>query len=63
VLGALQGRQKTAENILQNVGREEPSMDGVDEVETETAAVADGNSKKADTATETDGDQSSLGDF
>ncbi|MFW5978459.1 MAG: HTH domain-containing protein, partial [Halohasta sp.] len=67
VLGALRGRRKTAETILENVGREDPSLADVEAVETETSAVArenggaDGFGSARDG--ETDGDQSSLGDF
>ena len=63
VLGALRGREKTAAKILQNVGREDPSMEDVDAVETETAAVASGRRNKTDTDDNTDDGQSSLGDF
>ncbi|MFO7832597.1 MAG: ATP-dependent DNA helicase, partial [Halohasta sp.] len=62
VLGALRGRQKTAETILENVGREDPSLENVEAVETETAAVARGGGE-AESDDGTDGDQSSLGDF
>ncbi|WP_318567766.1 ATP-dependent DNA helicase [Salinigranum marinum] len=62
VLGALRGRRKTAETILENVGRQEPSMDAVDADESVTAETA--------SATRDDGrgdaggsDQASLGDF
>jgi Superfamily II helicase len=78
VLGALRGREKTAETILENVGRQEPSMDGVSAAETATAAVAendgdsagDGDRSDDTTSSDTDrpadsdtDDQSSLGDF
>ena len=63
VLGALRGREKTAAKILQNVGREDPSMEDVDAVETETAAVASGRRNETDTDDNTDDGQSSLGDF
>jgi helicase len=62
ILGALRGREKTTETILENVGREDPSLDGVDAVETETAAVA-GENTETDSGDEHSGDQSSLGDF
>jgi len=76
-LGALRGRKKTAETILQNVGRQEPSMDGVSAAETPTAAVAESGGDSAadgDTDDNSDSDtdrpadsdtddQSSLGDF
>jgi helicase len=51
VLGALRGRERTAERILENAGRRDPSMDDVrvDEADAEPARDADG--------------QASLGDF
>jgi helicase len=53
VLGALRGRRKTAENVLENAGRRDPEMDDVTEDESvATAAGEDGS----------DG-QASLGDF
>jgi helicase len=58
VLAALRGREKTAENILENAGHRDPSMDGVDpddEVTVETDTE--------DTAEATAQDQSNLGDF
>ncbi|GAB7094415.1 ATP-dependent DNA helicase [Halolamina litorea] len=51
ILGALRG-EKTAETVLENVGREDPSMEGV---------VADGDAKRA--GREEAGGQASLGDF
>ncbi|NKE34654.1 ATP-dependent DNA helicase [Natronococcus sp. JC468] len=66
VLGALKGK-KTAENILENVGREEPSMDGV---EADASAAATDSSDGDDTvepeataAADDEESQSSLGDF
>jgi helicase len=67
VLGALKG-EKTAENILENVGREDPSMDDVEADASATAATGssggDGTAE-TETAATTDEDenQSSLGDF
>jgi helicase len=55
VLSALRGK-KTAENVLENVGREDPSMDGVSADAATSRAV-----READ-ADESDG-QASLGDF
>ncbi len=63
VLAALRGRRKTAENVLENAGHRDPSMEGVepaadvsvdldDEADTDTNAEAAANE-----------DQSSLGDF
>jgi helicase len=59
VLGALRGRRKTAESVLENAGRPDPSMDGI-----EPAGDADADGAVA--AGGADGeeeDQSSLGDF
>ncbi|RJX42300.1 ski2-type helicase [Halonotius aquaticus] len=71
VLGALRGREKTAETILENVGRQDPSMDDVNAAETATAAVAtgddgaggDSSSDTVRTTGDDSDDQSSLGDF
>ncbi len=61
VLGALRGRRKTAETILENAGHPDPSVDGVEPkagmVPTKEAGTVD-----TDTSDE-DGDQSSLGEF
>ena len=58
VLGALRGREKTAERILEHAGRTDPSMDEV---------TADAAASAAATAGSSGGDggdgQSSLGDF
>ncbi|WP_440766450.1 ATP-dependent DNA helicase [Natronorubrum sp. DTA7] len=67
VLGALKGK-KTAENILENAGREDPSMEGVEPVggaaNTGAAGSSAGGGADEETATEAaDDDQSSLGDF
>jgi helicase len=54
VLGAVRGRRKTAETILENVGRKDPDLTGVE---------ADGDAT-ADVASADDGSgQQSLGDF
>ena len=58
VLAALRGREKTAENILENAGHRNPSMDAVDADE-ETAAQA----READATDDTADDQANLGDF
>ncbi|MFB6127811.1 MAG: ATP-dependent DNA helicase [Halolamina sp.] len=72
VLGALRGRRKTAETILENVGRRDPSMDGVSEDDATATAAGDGDDREAGRRSRaTDGgdgdgdeaDQSSLGDF
>lgn len=60
VLGALRGRRKTAESILENVGRKDPDLTGVE-------ADGDAGPDDADAASSADGDdgsgQQSLGDF
>ncbi|ELZ38480.1 ATP-dependent DNA helicase [Halorubrum tebenquichense] len=58
VLGALRGRERTAERILENAGREDPSIDGVDPDSSASAAATAG----ADADGDGDG-QASLGDF
>jgi helicase len=74
VLGALRGRRKTAENVLENAGREDPSMEDVDEAEGEVVASTDGGGAderdgRDETADESaanesdDSGQASLGDF
>ncbi|AFO55675.1 ATP-dependent DNA helicase [Natrinema sp. J7-2] len=71
ILAALKG-QKTAENILENAGREDPSMDGVEprsdgasDGDGNAAANASGDRTAADATetTDTDNSQASLGDF
>ncbi|QLH76002.1 ATP-dependent DNA helicase [Halosimplex rubrum] len=67
VLGALRGRERTAETVLENAGHRDPSMDGVDP--DDSARPDDGGSGAGGgdggTGTEPDDeeDQSSLGDF
>ncbi|OYR96175.1 ski2-type helicase, partial [Halorubrum sp. E3] len=58
VLGALRGRERTAERVLENAGREDPSLDGVDPDRSASAAATAG----ADADGDGDG-QASLGDF
>ena len=59
VLGALRGRERTAERILENAGRENPSMDGVRADSSASAAATAGSDPDGD-----DGEgQASLGDF
>ncbi|MGZ0747043.1 ATP-dependent DNA helicase [Haloparvum sp. AD34] len=58
VLGALRGREKTAETILENAGREDPSLDDV-RADSSASAAATAGAASGD-----DGDgQASLGDF
>ncbi|WP_436925916.1 ATP-dependent DNA helicase [Halosimplex amylolyticum] len=67
VLGALRGRERTAETVLENAGHRDPSMDGVDP---DATARPDENDDGASSGHGADGaepddeeDQSSLGDF
>jgi helicase len=73
VLGALRGREKTAERILENAGRRDPSMDGVDAEGDGDAGDGDGTGadsaaqpnrapETADDPADSD-EQASLGDF
>jgi len=64
VLAALRGRRKTAENVLENAGHRNPSMEGVEpapdvSVDVDDGSGTDDGSDEAETAE----DQSSLGDF
>jgi replicative superfamily II helicase/intein/homing endonuclease len=75
VLGALRGRRRTAETVLENVGHRDPSMEGVDPDEDarpdDPGGVTgrDAGTSGGDGTSTTDGgpgeseDQSSLGDF
>ncbi|MBX0295857.1 ATP-dependent DNA helicase [Haloarcula nitratireducens] len=61
VLAALRGRRKTAENVLENAGHRDPSMEGVEpdpDVEVDATDPRDGAEDD-----DTSEDQSSLGDF
>ncbi|WP_336336116.1 ATP-dependent DNA helicase [Haloarcula brevis] len=62
VLAALRGRRKTAENVLENAGHRDPSMEGVEPAQDVSVDLDDG---ETDTNGDTtaDDDQSSLGDF
>jgi helicase len=65
VLGALRGRRKTAESVLENAGHQHPSMEGVDADESarpaEAPAVEDGEG--GDGRTTDEEDQATFGDF
>ena len=67
VLAALQGRRRTAERVLENAGRPDPSMDGVDEDEADEGGSAPehGFTRASSDEANADADdgQSSLGDF
>ncbi|OLZ42351.1 ski2-like helicase [Natrinema saccharevitans] len=68
VLSVLKG-EKTAETVLENAGREDPSMDGVEPAspgagdDENGAAAADDTPNEETAATDTDDSQASLGDF
>ncbi|WP_128476971.1 ATP-dependent DNA helicase [Halorussus pelagicus] len=63
ILGALRGRRKTTETILENVGRKDPGLEGVEA----DGEVGDGDAAEAGSATSAtergDDGQQSLGDF
>ena len=59
VLGALRGREKTAENVLRAVGRQDPSMDGVESDAAASAAATAGSDGDAGE----EGGQATFGDF
>jgi helicase len=67
VLGALRGRRKTAESVLENAGHREPSMEGVspDEAAQPDTEPVGREVDAAERASEADAseDQASLGDF
>jgi helicase len=66
VLGALRGRRRTAERILENAGRQDPSMDDVraDEQTTPDDDEGDTDARPASRTEGADDDQqASLGDF
>ena len=62
VLRALDGRRATAETILKNAGREDPSMADIEAPEGGSDGATDTPSADAP-GSETGDDQASLGDF
>jgi helicase len=60
VLGALRGRERTAERVLENAGRQDPSMEGVHAAETADEGANDGARPSSAAG---DDQQASLGDF
>ncbi|GAB6861013.1 ATP-dependent DNA helicase [Haloplanus litoreus] len=64
VLGALRGRERTAERILENAGRQDPSMDDVSAAETAVDDGDDGGKGETGRSGGAGADQqASLGDF
>ncbi|WP_256391426.1 ATP-dependent DNA helicase [Natronoarchaeum rubrum] len=71
VLGALRGRRKTAETVLENAGRQDPSLEGVSADQSAKAAATSPSGNEGDSASDgkesddarADADQASLGDF
>ena len=63
VLGALRGREKTAENVLEAAGHRDPDLDGVTPDATAAPETAPGDDDRGGAATGTGDDQSNLGDF
>ncbi|WP_332897501.1 ATP-dependent DNA helicase [Haladaptatus sp. CMSO5] len=61
VLGALRGRRKTAENILENAGRQDASMSGIDPDAEAKARVT--RATGGEEPTDTEEDQATFGDF
>jgi len=68
VLGALRGRERTAETVLENAGHRDPSMEGVDPDDSARPDERDGGAGGSGDGTAgsepgDEEDQSSLGDF
>ncbi|AJF25796.1 ski2-type helicase [Haloarcula sp. CBA1115] len=63
VLAALRGRRKTAENVLENAGHRDPSMEGVEPAPDVEVDLDDGADTDTNAETTANEDQSSLGDF
>ncbi|MBB6647278.1 ATP-dependent DNA helicase [Halobellus ruber] len=63
VLRALRGRRKTAERILENVGRQDPSMDGIAKADSGSSSTADADDAAERPASHDPDEQASLGDF
>ena len=71
VLGALRGRRKTAENVLENAGRADPSMTEIEPADVGVATIDEGTARRGDGGRAAGGgggagdgeDQSNLGDF
>jgi helicase len=63
VLGALRGRRKTAESVLENAGHQAPSMDGVDVDESARPAEAPAVEDDGERDVGEEEDQATFGDF
>jgi len=63
VLAALRGRRKTAENVLENAGHRDPSMEGVEPAPDVSVDLNDGADGDASAESTANDDQASLGDF
>ncbi|MFB6223617.1 MAG: ATP-dependent DNA helicase [Haloarcula sp.] len=63
VLAALQERRKTAQNVLENAGHRDPSMEGVEPAADVSVDLDDDSGQTDGAGAESDDDQSSLGDF
>ncbi|PSP92742.1 ski2-type helicase [Halobacteriales archaeon QS_4_62_28] len=61
VLAALRGREQTAENVLENAGHRNPSMDDVEP--SERISYERTESRREDPIEDADDDQANLGDF
>jgi helicase len=62
VLGAVRGREATAERILENVGHPDPAMDGVD-ADADATPDPEGGGSGAGGSADTGENQANLGDF
>jgi len=63
VLAALRGRRKTAENVLENAGHRDPSMEGVEPAPDVSVDLDDSSGMDREEEATASDDQSSLGDF
>ena len=63
VLGALRGREKTAENVLEAAGHRDPDMDEVSPDATAAPKTTSDDAERNETAAGAGDDQSNLGDF
>ena len=63
VLGALRGREKTAENVLEAAGHRDPDMDEVSPDATAAPETTSDDAERNGTAAGAGDDQSNLGDF
>ena len=63
VLGALRGRRKTAETVLENAGHQSPSMEGVEPDSTAAPAIEADGQRSGGTETSAEEGNHTFGDF